>query len=196
MRILLTFALLIAQVVYATDFSEMHAGMSFTDVQKAYPTARFEITSPQPIDKTYQTYELKRSKHPGRIVLTFLNGYAVDHFAISEFEQKLMLATRESEKAKYRENIQNFKKSVERPLKDQLLLHSFIWQPIEPLPINQVIKTYGPPEGDGFDKALNAAYIRWKDGVFGYPAPSGKGISFFEYRYATSKPELVQSYLK
>ena len=66
--------------------------MSLTDIQKAHPASHFDLFSPQSIDKTYKAFELKGSKYPGRVILTFLDGYIVDHLAISEFEQKLLLA--------------------------------------------------------------------------------------------------------
>jgi len=191
MRLFFTFVLLIAQHTFASEFSHLQSGMSFTDVQKHYPKAQFELTSTPIPDKTHQYFNIKNSPHEGQVVFIFLNGYLIDHAAISEFEQKI-LVTPSAQHASLRESINRLKQITSRPFKDQLLLASIVWEPSRPVMLGQAFKQYGSPDSDGIDKFTKRPFIRWKKGIDAFPTSSGAAINHFEFWFTRPLSESLR----
>ena len=180
MRLIFTFVLLIAQHALASEFTHLSGGMNFSEVQKHYPKSKLGPLSVPVPDKKHQYFQIKNSQHDGYVIFVFLNGYLIDHTAISEFEQKLLVEP-SAQHAAIKESINRFKQSTSRPFEDQLLLSSVIWYPRKPISIGHALQKYGEPDSNGVNKISKKAYIRWSKGIDAFPTPSGKDIIHFEF---------------
>lgn len=192
MRLFFTFVLLIAQHTLASDFNHLSGGMTFSEVQKYYPKSKLDLLSVPIPDRKHQYFQIKKSQHDGYVIFVFLNGYLIDHAAISEFEQKLLTAPSD-EHAALKESIDRFKKSTSRPFKDQLLLASIIWKPNRSITPKQALKQYGPSDSESTNKLTHERFIRWNKGVDAYLTSDAKAISHFEFWFTQSLAESLRN---
>jgi hypothetical protein len=196
MRLIFTFVLFIAQFANAQNFDALKPGMSFTEFRRANPGAQIKIPNSPATDKTNQAYEISNFTPAGRVVLIFLNEYALNHALISEFQQRLLLSATDSERSSARQSIAKFEKLAARPFTDQLLLSSIIWMPNTPMPLRKAFERYGQHTGDGINKVDGNVYIHWNNRILGYPTVDGKGIRYFEYSLTNPKSDQFKSFDK
>ena len=189
MRLIFIFVLLIAQLANAQNFDDLKPGMSFTEFRRTNPSAKIKIPNSPATDKANQAFEITNFSPAGRVVLIFLNEYALNHALVSEFQQRLLLSATESERSSAHQSIAKFEKLAARPFADQLLLTSIIWMPHTPMPLRKAFERYGWHTGDGFNKVDGKPYIHWNHRILGYPTADGKGIRYFEYALTVPKSD-------
>jgi hypothetical protein len=166
--------------------------MTFSEVQKHYPESKIDLLSTPIPDKKHQYFQINKSQHDGYVIFVFLNGYLIDHAAISEFEQKLLTAP-SAEHTALKESVNRFKKSTSRPFKDQLLLASIIWKPNRSMSLKQVLKQNGPSDSESTNKLTHERFIRWNKGVDAYFTSDEKSILYFEFWFTQSLAESLRN---
>jgi hypothetical protein len=189
MRLIFTFVLFIAQFANAQNFDALKPGMSFSEFRRLYPKAQIKVPSFPTPDKANQAYEFINFTPAGKVVLIFLNDYALHHSLISEEQQRLLLATAESDRISARQSIAKLEKQTTRPFGDQLLLTSIVWMPHKPMRLREAFDRYGQHTGDGFNKVDGSVYIHWNNRILGYPTADGKAIRYFEYALTVPKSD-------
>ena len=189
MRLIFTFVLFIAQFANAQNFDALKPGMSFSEFRRLQPNAQIKIPNAPANDKANQAYEISNFTPAGRVVLIFLNDYALNHALISEFQQRLLLSATEGERKSARRSIAEYEKLAARPFADQLLLTSIIWIPHVAMPLRKAFERYGQHTGDGINKVDGNVYIHWNNRILGYPTADGKGIRYFEFALTNPKSD-------